>query len=59
MTVLEPLSLGLHASMFMNTITNQMTEEQRSIWEPAAKNFECIGTYAQTELGHGTYALSL
>nr|XP_054748420.1 peroxisomal acyl-coenzyme A oxidase 1-like [Lytechinus pictus] len=52
---LEVPSLSLHTSMFMTTIINQMTLEQRSQWESAAKKFELIGTYAQTELGHGTY----
>ena len=43
----------LHAAMFMPTIESQGTEEQKQKWLKGAENNEIIGTYAQTELGHG------
>src|SRR3990167_9101199 len=33
----------------------QGTKEQQDYWLPLAENYKVIGTYAQTELGHGTY----
>ncbi|KAI9321330.1 acyl-CoA dehydrogenase/oxidase [Dichotomocladium elegans] len=44
----------LHRSMFMPTIENQGTEEQKKKYLEPAKRFEIIGCYAQTELGHGS-----
>ena len=41
--------------MFMNLLNNQTTEEQKAKWLPLAQNYKLIGTYAQTELGHGKY----
>lgn len=38
----------------MPTIASQGTEEQINHWYPLAQSFQIIGTYAQTELGHGT-----
>ncbi|KAI7889076.1 acyl-CoA dehydrogenase/oxidase [Mucor mucedo] len=50
----EPSAFRLHRSMFMPTIANQGTEEQKKLYlEPALKH-EIIGCYAQTELGHGS-----
>ncbi|EPQ32450.1 uncharacterized protein PFL1_00646 [Pseudozyma flocculosa PF-1] len=49
-----PGPFGLHKSMFLTTLYNQGDDEQRkAFWEPA-KNYEIIGCYAQTELGHGS-----
>ena len=39
--------------MFIPTLETQATEEQKAKWLPKARNYEIIGTYAQTELGHG------
>ena len=39
--------------MFVPTIEKQGTAAQRDKWIPLSKNLEVIGTYAQTELGHG------
>lgn len=47
--------LGLHISMFTNALANQSTEEQKAKWLPLAQSNKIIGTYAQTELGHGKY----
>lgn len=35
----------------------QGTEEQKAKWLPLAESYQIIGTYAQTELGHGKYAV--
>ncbi|XP_041481876.1 peroxisomal acyl-coenzyme A oxidase 1-like isoform X1 [Lytechinus variegatus] len=55
----EEISLGLHASMFLHSITTQMTEEQKMYWLKATKDYTLLGTYAQTELGHGTFLRGL
>ena len=41
----------------MVTMENQCTEEQKEKWMEKVRNFEIIGTYAQTELGHGMYII--
>ncbi|XP_013176608.1 PREDICTED: probable peroxisomal acyl-coenzyme A oxidase 1 [Papilio xuthus] len=51
--------LMLHNSMFIPTIMGQGTDEQKAYWMKRAKNMEIIGTYAQTELGHGTFIRGL
>ncbi|CAG4986312.1 unnamed protein product [Parnassius apollo] len=50
---------SLHYSMFIPTIKGQATEEQKAYWLKRANNMEIIGTYAQTELGHGTFIRGL
>ncbi|XP_068705320.1 peroxisomal acyl-coenzyme A oxidase 1-like [Montipora foliosa] len=45
---------GLSKSMFIPTIKSQGTEEQKAKWLPLAESLHIIGTYAQTELGHGS-----
>jgi acyl-CoA oxidase len=40
--------------MFVPTIESQGTPEQKEKWLPRTSKYEIIGTYAQTELGHGT-----
>ena len=49
----ENMALDLHTGMFMPTLTNQMSPEQQKKWVDKAENYEIIGTYAQTEMGHG------
>ncbi|CEF61972.1 Peroxisomal acyl-coenzyme A oxidase 2 [Strongyloides ratti] len=44
----------LHYSMFLQCIQSQCTEEQLDKWLPLTILRGIIGTYAQTELGHGT-----
>ena len=39
--------------MFIPTIEKQGTKEQVQKYVEPAKRYEIIGTYAQTELGHG------
>lgn len=40
--------------MFIPVLKAQASEEQYERWGKAAENFEIIGCYAQTELGHGS-----
>ena len=50
----EPTPYGLHASMFLVTLKEQGTPEQHELFLKKAENYEYIGCYAQTELGHGS-----
>ncbi|CAD5229275.1 unnamed protein product [Bursaphelenchus okinawaensis] len=47
-------ALSLHYVMFLPTIQNQTTEEQLDKWLGLVITRGIAGTYAQTELGHGT-----
>ena len=38
---------------------SQGSPEQQAKWLPMAQKLEIIGTYAQTELGHGTFVRGL
>ena len=40
--------------IFLTNLDRQMSDEQRAIWIPKAERFEIFGSYAQTELGHGS-----
>ena len=40
--------------IFFTNLDRQMSDEQRAIWLPKAERFEIFGSYAQTELGHGS-----
>ncbi|XP_017868328.1 PREDICTED: probable peroxisomal acyl-coenzyme A oxidase 1 [Drosophila arizonae] len=51
--------MSLHYVMFVPTIMGQGTMEQQVEWLPKAWDCEIIGTYAQTELGHGTFLRGL
>ncbi|XP_061401563.1 probable peroxisomal acyl-coenzyme A oxidase 1 [Musca vetustissima] len=52
--------LRLHFSMFLPTLLRQASDEQCKLWLDKAWNMDgIIGTYAQTELGHGTYLKGL
>ena len=55
----ESHMFGLHAAMFLPTIEGQGTNVQKKQWVRRAKNFNLIGAYAQTELGHGTFLRGL
>ena len=52
--IAEPTPYGLHASMFLITLREQGTPEQHEKFLKKAENYEYIGCYAQTELGHGS-----
>lgn len=48
------VAMGVHAMMFLPVIERLATDEQQEKWLPEATTLRMIGTYAQTELGHGT-----
>lgn len=41
-------------SIFIGTVIGQGNDEQVNYWLPKILNFEITGSYAQTELGHGS-----
>ncbi|XP_050343249.1 probable peroxisomal acyl-coenzyme A oxidase 1 isoform X2 [Nymphalis io] len=47
----------LHFGLFVPTIMNQANSEQQAEW--LKKGSKMIGTYSQTELGHGTFLRGL
>ena len=51
--------LTVHYVMFLPAILGHGTPEQQAEWFGRAWNCEIIGTYAQTELGHGTFLRGL
>ncbi|KAJ6711907.1 PEROXISOMAL ACYL-COENZYME A OXIDASE 1.2-RELATED [Salix purpurea] len=50
----EPSFTDLHWEMFVPAIKGQGTDEQQQKWLPLAYKMQIIGSYAQTELGHGS-----
>ncbi|ORY05573.1 hypothetical protein BCR34DRAFT_519496 [Clohesyomyces aquaticus] len=44
----------LHLTMFLTTVREQASEEQKKYWMPKILNWDIIGCYAQSELGHGS-----
>ncbi|XP_077055234.1 peroxisomal acyl-coenzyme A oxidase 1 isoform X3 [Siphateles boraxobius] len=55
----RPEPLDLHLGMFLPTLLNQSSPEQLEAFFMPAWNLEIIGTYAQTEMGHGTHIRAL
>ncbi|ALC48857.1 CG5009 [Drosophila busckii] len=56
----QSFPLRLHFGMFLPSILNLGTEEQQRTWlERAWRMDGIIGTYAQTELGHGSFIRGL
>ncbi|CAN0312650.1 unnamed protein product [Lampetra fluviatilis] len=53
----EPLDL--HLGMFLPTLLHQATPEQQEQFFMPAWQLKIIGTYAQTEIGHGTFIRGL
>ncbi|XP_061392965.1 probable peroxisomal acyl-coenzyme A oxidase 1 [Musca vetustissima] len=51
--------LAVHLVMFTRALRGQGTPEQYEKFGRRADNCEIIGTYAQTELGHGTFLRGL
>lgn len=51
--------LGVHYVMFLPALMNHGTSDQQAEWISRAWNCNIIGTYAQTELGHGTFIRGL
>jgi len=54
-----PGGLELHIGMFIPSILSQGTPEQQAKWLPLSNTLRIVGTYAQTELGHGTFIRGL
>ncbi|KAM9326328.1 peroxisomal acyl-coenzyme A oxidase 2 [Gastrophryne carolinensis] len=52
------IGLNIHR-VFLKSLGALGTDEQIAKWMPLAKSYRIIGTYAQTELGHGTYLRGL
>ncbi|CAE8676796.1 unnamed protein product [Polarella glacialis] len=50
----EDLFILLHDIMFVPTLMNLADEEQQGMWLQKALNYDILGTYAQTELTHGS-----
>lgn len=50
---------GFCMQMFIPALLSQATSEQQADWLPKAMGLKLIGTYAQTELGHGTFVRGL
>ncbi|PWA32737.1 hypothetical protein CCH79_00012525, partial [Gambusia affinis] len=55
----RPSPLDLHLAMFLPTLLNQASPAQMDRFFMPAWNLEIIGTYAQTEIGHGTHLRGL
>ncbi|XP_071499066.1 peroxisomal acyl-coenzyme A oxidase 1-like [Diadema antillarum] len=53
------IGFAIHTLMFIPSIERLGTEEQKAKWLPLARQYKILGTYAQTELGHGTYLSGL
>eukprot|EP00798_Chlamydomonas_sp_ICE-L_P022131 gene22131-29193_t len=54
-----PGGILLHIGMFIPSLLSQGTPEQQKKWLPPSYKLAVIGTYAQTELGHGTFVRGL
>lgn len=60
MRLLSPsFILVTHIGMFISSITSLGTPEQQAEWLEKAETCRTLGTYVQTELGHGTFVRGL
>ena len=50
---------SLHSNMFLISLMSLTTDEQYKKWVPLAQNYDILGSYAQTEIGHGSDVPSL
>jgi len=53
------ISMPIHRGVFIPCITSFGSPEQIEKWYPLAAELYIVGTYAQTELGHGTFLRGL
>lgn len=51
--------IGLHITMFCTSMKAFASDEQLAEWMPRIDNFDIIGCYCQTEIGHGSDVASL
>jgi len=51
--------MSLHMLMFTKAVRDLASEEQKRHYLPLANNWQIIGCYAQTELGHGSNVAGL
>lgn len=49
------LNVGVHFDMFIPAIMSMGTQQQQDEWLERAWNYKIIGSYVQTEIGHGTF----
>ncbi|EFA74635.1 acyl-CoA oxidase [Heterostelium album PN500] len=55
----QEIPLILHDVVFVGCMRSLASEEQLAEWLPKALNYQIIGAYAQTELGHGSNVQAL
>ncbi|KAE9532033.1 hypothetical protein AGLY_010235 [Aphis glycines] len=55
----QNVPFNVHSIMFLPSLIGQGTPEQQEEWVERAFNNSILGTYAQTELGHGTFIRGL
>lgn len=46
-------AFGLHFTMFIPSLRRLCDPQQAKKWLSLAESYQAVGTYAQTELGHG------
>ncbi|KAF4514227.1 UNVERIFIED_CONTAM: hypothetical protein B566_EDAN019464, partial [Ephemera danica] len=51
--------MGVPSFVFPATLMTQATDEQREFWTKRVNDLKAFVTYAQTELGHGTFIRGL
>lgn len=55
----EASPFTLHPGAFVSTFTMLASEEQKAKWLPMMKEYRMVGTYVQTEMGHGSFLRGL
>lgn len=50
----DMLPTALHDVVFLPNLMGQMSPEQQAKWVKKAQDYQILGCYAQTELGHGS-----
>ncbi|XP_013778473.1 peroxisomal acyl-coenzyme A oxidase 1-like [Limulus polyphemus] len=55
----EASPVSVHFVMFIPALMGHATEDQQTMWLGPALEMKILGTYAQTELGHGTFIRGL